>query len=78
MSDQKRQQIVVFEQRGSGQKKVQGIQDYGGDAFAVRTVDISEDLPELLDEPELYLPKSIEADLVLDYMTHPDLSDELA
>ncbi len=78
MSDQQPEHIVVFEQRGSGQKKVQGMKEFGGEQFSIRTVDISEDLPELIDNPEDYLPQNIEADLVLDYMTHPDLSHELA
>ena len=78
MTDQHPQHILVFEQRGSGQKKVQGIKEYGGERFAVRTIDISDDLPELVDNPEDYLPQVIEADLVLDYMLHPDLSHELA
>jgi hypothetical protein len=78
MSDQHPENIVVFEQRGSGQKKVQGIREFGGERFSIRTVDISNDLPELIDNPEEFLPQSIEADLVLDYLRHPDLSHELA
>ena len=44
----------------------------------VKVFSIDEPLPLVLDEPEAYLPERIEADLVLDYLTHPDLSDELA
>lgn len=78
MSDQHPEDIVVFEQCGSGQKKVQGIREFGKERFSIRTVDISEDLPEFIDNPEDFLPQSIEADLVLDYLRHPDLSHELA
>lgn len=78
MSDHYPEQIVVFEQRGSGQKKIQGIKEFGGDQFSIRSIDISGDLPEFIDNPEDYLPQTIEADLVLDYMLHPDLSHELA
>ena len=78
MLDQYPEHIVVFEQRGSGHKKVQGMKEYGGEEFSVHVVDIADDLPEFIDNPEDYLPQSIEADLVLDYMPHPDLSHELA
>ena len=78
MSEQQPEHILVFEQNGSGQKKIQGIKEYGGDQFEVQSVDISQSLPEIIDNPEKYLPQSIDADLVLDYLIHPDLSDELA
>lgn len=78
MSEQTSEHILVFEQHGSGQKKVQGIKAHGGEQFSIQTVDISKELPEVVDNPEDYLPRKIEADLVLDYLRHPDLSHELA
>ena len=72
------QKIIVFQQNGSGEKKVAGIREYGGDRFDLQIVSIDTPLPEVIDDPEEYLPKGIQADLVLDFLKHPDLSQELA
>lgn len=71
------QHIVVFQQHGSGEKKVQGIRKYGLDVIRLEIVSIDVFLPPIIDNPEEHLPPSIEADLVLDYLRHPDLSQEL-
>jgi len=70
--------IVVFEQNGSGQFKIKGIREYGcniviTDIFAVET-----SLPTFVDEPERYITDRFSADLVLDFLKHPDLSHYLA
>jgi hypothetical protein len=72
------QQIVVFQQRGSGEAKIRGIREHGRDLCIARIVDIDDDLPLVLDAPEPYLPAVLEADLVLDFLRHPDLRHALA
>ena len=72
------QRIAVFQQNGSGEKKIEGIRDYGQGRFALKTVDIDQDLPPVIDDTSEYLPSEIEADLVLDFLRHPDLSHDLA
>ncbi len=70
--------IAIFQQRGSGCKKIEGIGRYGRDIEIVLNWNITEVLPEFIDEPEEYLPDHIDADLVLSFLSHPDLLDHLA
>jgi thymidylate synthase len=72
------QRILVFQQNGSGEKKIKGIKKFGGDLFRLDIVSIDQPLPPLLEDTGPYLPNSIEADLVLDFLKHPDLSHDLA
>lgn len=72
------QRIVVFQQKGSGEQKIEGIRRYGGRRFDLRCIHIDEDLPPVIDDTSGYLPAEIEADLVLDFLRHPDLSHDLA
>lgn len=69
--------IVVFEQDGSGQKKIAGIRKYGRDLELSGVINIVAALPEFVDNPEDYIPQDFNGDLVLDYLTHPDLSHYL-
>ena len=71
-------QIVVFEQNGSGDHKIFGIRRYGRGVEISRRISIDQPLPEFIDDPERYIPDDFEADLVLDYLRHPDLSHHLA
>jgi hypothetical protein len=73
-----REKILVFQQNGSGERKVQGIRRYGKERFIIETVSINEVLPTILDDTRDYLPSDIQADLVLDFLKHPDLSHDLA
>jgi hypothetical protein len=75
---QTEQQIVVFQQCGSGEAKILGIRDHGRGLCISRVIDIDEDLPRVIDDTDPYLPASLEADLVLDFLRHPDLRYELA
>jgi len=70
--------IVVFEYRGSGQKKVAGIRRYGHDIRLSQIVNISEPLPDFIDEPERFIDSNFSADLVLCFIKHPDLCQYLA
>jgi hypothetical protein len=77
-STDKPQRILVFQQQDSGENKIRGIRQHGGDCFDLRVYDIDEPLPSVLDDSSEYLPVEIDADLVLDYLRHPDLSQDLA
>jgi hypothetical protein len=70
--------ITVFEQNGSGKHKIAGIERYGSGIEINRIISIDEFLPDFIDDPEEYISDSFSADLILDYLTHPDLSYYLA
>lgn len=71
------QRVVVFQQNGSGERKIVGVREYGADIIALEIISIDEPLPLVLDDARAYLPETIEADLVLDYLRHQDLSHDL-
>ncbi len=67
--------ILVFEQNGSGAQKIAGIRRFGNPDDTVTLVDIDARLPEFVDQPEDYINENnMDGDLVLNYLTHPDLS----
>lgn len=72
------EKIVVFQQNGSGKTKIKGIQRYGRGLAIHKTFDITSDLPLVIDEPEKYVTDNFTGDLVLGFLTHPDLLDQLA
>ncbi len=76
--DDKPQIICVFQQNRSGENKIRGIEIFGKDRFIIKEISINETLPDIIDDSEGYLPDNIEADLVIDYLKHPDLSYDLA
>lgn len=71
--------ILVVEQNGSGCNKSAGIEKFGNPDDKVTILAIDEPLPGFVDEPEEYITTDdIDvADLVLNYLTHPDLSHYL-
>ncbi len=73
-----KQKILVFQREGSGESKVKGIKDYGEGLFDIEVVSIDMPLPEIIDDSSEFLPADIEADLVLDFLNHPDLSQDLS
>jgi hypothetical protein len=75
---QQTQVLLVCQQNGSGEAKIAGIRRYGGGRFRIMTHDIDIPLPDLIDDTAPYLPPKIEADLILDFFQHPDLSADLA
>ncbi len=75
---QSQQKIIVFQQNGSGESKIEGIVKYGGNQFELKRINIDAPLPDILDDTSAYLPPKIDADLVLDFLSHPDLSQDLA
>ncbi len=72
------QKVLVFQQNGSGENKIAGIRRFGSDVILLETVCIDEPVPPMVDDSEEFLPGDIHADLVLDYLRHPDLSHDLA
>jgi hypothetical protein len=71
------QRILVFQQNRSGESKVEGIRRYGGGRFILQILSIDDPLPAMIDDSAPYLPGEIKADLVLDFLKHPDLSMDL-
>lgn len=69
--------ITVFEQNGSGRRKIAGIEQYGRGIEIARIIAVDGMFPALIDSPEDYIPEDFGGDLVLDYLTHPDLSCHL-
>ena len=59
--------IVVFEEHGSGEKKIQGITRHGAGVDITKIYDIEETLPEIVDDPETFIPENFHADLILDF-----------
>ena len=70
--------VVVFEEHGSGEKKIQGIAEHGHGLDIIDRFNIEESLPELVDDPENYISDDFDGNLVLDFLKHPDLSAYLA
>lgn len=70
--------IAVFQQGGRGESKVAGIRRFGGGRFDITLTTIDQPLPAVVDDASGYLPATIDADLVLDFLKHPDLSHDLA
>ena len=71
------QRVVVFQQNGSAEPKIAGMKKYGAGLVDIAVVSIDEALPPVVDDAAEYLPERIDADVVLDFLTHPDLSHDL-
>lgn len=71
------QRITVFQQYGSAETKIAGMRKYGGGRFDITVVSIDTPLPPVIEDGAEFLPERIDADLVLDFLTHPDLSHDL-
>ena len=72
------QKVLIIQQNGAGERKADGINRFGKDRFEVKIIDIETDLPAIIDDGFGYLPDKIDADIVLDFLKHPDLSEDLA
>ena len=72
------QKILVFQQNKSGERKIAGIQKFGKGMFDLERISIDTPLPPVIDDTRHFLPDEIQADLVLDFLKHPDLSYDLA
>lgn len=72
------QQLVVFQEKGSGEKKLAGLRRFGRDITISAVYDVEGALPALIDNPEEFIPADFTGDLVLSFLKHPDLIDYLA
>lgn len=72
------QRLLIFQQNGSGEQKIAGVKKCGGNQFELEVFSINEVLPPVLDDTSAYLPSDISCDLVLDFLKHQDLSQDLA
>ena len=70
--------VLVFQEGGRAESKVKGIQRYGQNLFDITLITIDQPLPPVVDDASEFLPETISADLVLDFLKHPDLSHDLA
>jgi len=73
-----KEHLLVFQQKGSAESKVIGINRFAKDRFQIEIISIDDNLPEFIDDTALYLPHDIQADIVLEFLKHPDLSHDLA
>lgn len=71
------QKVVVFQQEGSGERKIKGIRSYATGSIQLEVISIDTPLPPVIDDGSEFLPEKIEADLVLDFLKHQDLSHDL-
>jgi len=72
------QKIVVFQQQGSGEKKIAALRKLGGEHFALEVISLDSPLPDIIDDPYEFIPRDLDAQLVLDFLSHPDLAYDLA
>lgn len=72
------QTILVLQQNGKGENKIRGIRSIGKDRFVIQVVNIDASLPTFIDDTDAFLPRHINAELVMDYLKHPDLTLDLA
>lgn len=72
------QRILVLQQDHKAEKKIEGITEYGQGEFQLDVASLTSDLPPVIDDGVPYLPRDISADIVLDFLTHSDLSLDLA
>ncbi len=71
------QKITIFQQYGSGEKKIAGVREYGENIFELEIISIDMALPPVIDNTSEFLPDNISTDLVLDFLKHQDLSHDL-
>ncbi len=72
------QRILVLQQDHKAERKIEGITEYGQGEFQLDVASLTSDLPPVIDDGAPYLPRDISADIVLDFLTHSDLSQDLA
>lgn len=72
------QNLLVFQQNESGKSKIKGVIKYGENLFSIKIISIDTPLPPIIEDTSIYLSEDFSADLVLDFLKHPDLSNDLA
>ena len=71
-------EIIVFQQAGSGEAKIDGIRHYGHDLVISKVFDLPGTLPDFIDDPAEFFTEDFTADLALSFVKHPDLLDYLS
>ncbi len=67
--------IALFEESGCAKRKIEGIKKYAPEILISPIVDIPSIRSDIvIDEPDEFLSIDFDADMVLDYIKHPDLS----
>ncbi len=69
--------IIVFQQQNSGELKVEGVRRYGQGITVTKTVNVDAYLPDFIEDPEEFIDEDFSADLVLNFLKHPDLVEHL-
>lgn len=72
------QRVTVFQQNGSGERKIEAVKKYGSDIISLDIVSVDQALPAIIDDTGPYLPDNLDTDLVLDFLQQKDLSLDLA
>ena len=72
------QQLVIFQEQGSGEKKLAGLRRYGRNLQISTVVNVDAALSAFIDNPEAFITADFSGDLVLSFLKHPDLIDYLA
>ncbi|NTV13923.1 MAG: hypothetical protein HGA96_08355 [Desulfobulbaceae bacterium] len=72
------QQLVIFQENGSGEKKLAGLRRFGRDMQIIAIYNIDAALPAFIDNPEAFIPADFSGDLALSFLKHPDLINYLA
>lgn len=72
------QKIAVFQQKNSAKNKIAKISEFSNKKFFIQTFNIDQELPDIVDNTSLYLPDTIDADLVLSFLNHEDLCQDLS
>ena len=75
---EEKHRILVFQREGSGESKIKGIKEFGEGMFDIEVISIDMPLPHIIEDSSEFLPDDFEADLVLDFLSHPDLSHDLS
>jgi hypothetical protein len=70
--------VLVLQQNGSGEKKIRAVREADRRLITLVVMDIDSPDELVLDSSLDYLPGKIEADLVLNYLVHPDLAADLS
>lgn len=70
-------QLIIFQQAGSGTAKIAGLRQYGRDITIKEVYDLPVNLPDFIENPEDFITDSFKGDLVLSFLKHPDLIDHL-
>ncbi|MCK5069781.1 MAG: hypothetical protein KAR01_04545 [Desulfocapsa sp.] len=65
--------IIVFQEHGSGEHKIEGVLNYGSGLTVSKVISIDCALPDFIEDPEDIIEDDFTADLVLNFLKHPDL-----